>query len=217
MKTIIVVKEHSTMPPRVQQIGNEVLLLKEAAFENINSYVQENKPDLVIFINFDTTIPKDWDQRLPKNTNYILFQNINNLELPQIILYLTSITNSFSSTILLRDTLISDSITYILKNLNNPNLTIDHVSSEFSLAPRMYSKRFKEYTSIYFKEFLIKARMIQAKKLLIQNLPVTTVCLDTGYEDLTHFSRMFKKTYGITPSKYKKSKKQTTTLPKAEY
>lgn len=211
------VKEHSIMTPCATHIGNDVLLLKEEVFENIISYVLEKIPDLVIFINFDTTIPKDWDQRLPKKTNYILFQNINKLELPQIILYLTSITNSFSSTNLLKDTLISDSITYILKNLNNPNLTINHVASKFSLAPRMYSKRFKEYTSIYFKEFLIKARMIQAKKLLIQNVPVTTVCFDTGYEDLTHFSRMFKKNYGITPSKYKKRKKHTTTLPKAEY
>lgn len=201
------VKEHSIMTPCATQIGYNLVLLKEEVSENIINYIDEKKPDLAIFLNFDSTNPKDWDQRLPKKTNYILFQNVNKFELPQIILYLTSITNSFNSTNLLRDTLISDSITYILKNLNNPNLTIDHVSSKFSLAPRMYSKRFKEYTSIYFKEFLIKARMIQAKKLLNQNIPVTSVCFDSGYEDLTHFSRMFKKKYGITPSKYKKRKK----------
>lgn len=195
------------MTPCATQIGYNLVLLKEAVPENIISYIDEKKPDLAIFINFDSTNPKDWEQRLPKKTNYILFQNVNKFELPQIILYLTSITNSFNSTNVTRDTLISDSITYILKNLNNPNLTIDHVSSKFSLAPRMYSKRFKEYTSIYFKEFLIKARMIQAKKLLLQNIPVTSVCFDSGYEDLTHFSRMFKKKYGITPSKYKKRKK----------
>lgn len=207
MKTIIVVKEHCIMTPCATQIGYNLVLLKEAVPENIISYIDEKKPDLAIFINFDSTNPKDWEQWLPKKTNYILFQNVNKFELPQIILYLTSITNSFNSTNVTRDTLISDSITYILKNLNNPNLTIDHVSSKFSLAQRMYSKRFKEYTSIYFKEFLIKARMIQAKKLLLQNIPVTSVCFDSGYEDLTHFSRMFKKKYGITPSKYKKRKK----------
>ncbi|SDZ37771.1 AraC family transcriptional regulator [Bacillus sp. 166amftsu] len=216
LKTLIVVKEDNMVSSQESRITPELILLYEESFKIITHCIRKNKPNLVVFVTFDSAIPKDWDVRLLNSTNYIIFQNVNKYKLPQVILYLNSITSRLELPKLLKNKVISDSIRYILTNLNNSNLSIELVSSKFHLNPHRFSKKFREHSSIYFKDFLIRARMIYAKKLLLKDISITTVCFETGYEDLTHFSRMFKKKYGMTPSQYKKQKKQTRLQSKAE-
>ena len=45
--------------------------------------------------------------------------------------------------------------------------------------------------------------MEQAEKLLRDKLPINLVSDLVGYSDPFHFSKMFKKYYGISPSQYK--------------
>jgi AraC-like DNA-binding protein len=48
-------------------------------------------------------------------------------------------------------------------------------------------------------------RIERAKELLHETYwSITQICFDVGFNDLTHFERMFKSFVGVTPSVYRK-------------
>ncbi|MBK8490391.1 MAG: helix-turn-helix transcriptional regulator [Saprospirales bacterium] len=58
-------------------------------------------------------------------------------------------------------------------------------------------------------KWLLKRRVRHAANLIVNsNLNVTQIAFESGFEDLSHFSRAFKNIMGIPPSDYKKSSLQ---------
>ena len=80
------------------------------------------------------------------------------------------------------------------------------------------AKKLEKYVSQYFKEhfhitlskYVTYLRLEHAKQLL-QNLdiPVTEVAMLSGYQNVSYFIRSFKKTYGVSPLKYRKNEPST--------
>ena len=67
------------------------------------------------------------------------------------------------------------------------------------------SKIFKKETGDTPINYLISLRMKKSKDLLEQfpERSIRSVAADVGYEDAYHFSKLFKKYYGISPLYYK--------------
>ena len=55
-----------------------------------------------------------------------------------------------------------------------------------------------------FTDYVNKYRINQAKKLLLMDKNVTEACFDSGFENLSHFNRTFKKFAGENPSSFRK-------------
>lgn len=56
--------------------------------------------------------------------------------------------------------------------------------------------------------YFIQLRMRLACRLLdLSGKPIKTVAMETGYRDPYYFSRVFKKSMGISPEKYRDIKK----------
>ena len=54
-------------------------------------------------------------------------------------------------------------------------------------------------------EALLRIRMDEAKKLLANtNMLISEIALQTGYTDVSYFSRIFKRTAGVSPAEYRK-------------
>jgi YesN/AraC family two-component response regulator len=54
-------------------------------------------------------------------------------------------------------------------------------------------------------EYLNRIKTDFACKLLMNNdLSVLEVCLDSGYNNLSHFNKQFKKNTGLSPSEYRR-------------
>jgi len=52
----------------------------------------------------------------------------------------------------------------------------------------------------------MNARLDRAKQMLISGArPLTEIAVESGFADHAHFSRVFRKHVGTTPSKWKKS------------
>ncbi|GIQ71461.1 helix-turn-helix domain-containing protein [Xylanibacillus composti] len=96
------------------------------------------------------------------------------------------------------------SLQYIRDNLDNNELSLEDVARQNYVSKWHFSKVFKKKFGITFRDYLIEERIALAKKLLLTNESVTSVCYEVGYGDLTHFGRIFQKRVGMPPSRYKK-------------
>lgn len=83
-------------------------------------------------------------------------------------------------------------------------VSLDKLSKNMYLSSVYISKIFKEETGDSPINHLIKIRLSKAKQLLTEsNLPIKVVAQTVGYNDAYYFSKLFKKYYGVPPSKIK--------------
>ncbi len=97
-----------------------------------------------------------------------------------------------------------------LEQLMFSNLTEPYTLNDFaSLAGRSLSA-FKKDFQLHFgmppKTWINKERLKLAKFLLENSESnVTEICMDSGFQSISHFIQIFKKTYGTTPKQIQKS------------
>ena len=96
-------------------------------------------------------------------------------------------------------------LTYILMHYTE-NITLANLSKEFHLSEKYISRYFKEHFQLGFTQYLNHLRLSHARKLLETTaLPVTEVALQSGYENVSYFIRLFKKNTGKAPLQYRHS------------
>ena len=101
--------------------------------------------------------------------------------------------------------LIYSVINHIHSHLND-DLSLEHLSSAFYINKYYLCNLFKLVTGTSPNQYIISCRIMKAKELLAQNLPVDSVCNIVGYKNLSHFSRIFKQHTGLSPKQYSKFK-----------
>jgi AraC-like DNA-binding protein len=97
-------------------------------------------------------------------------------------------------------------ITAYLDMHYNEKISLDRIAQNMYLSPVYISKIFKEETGESPINYLIKRRLEKAKSLLKQPNPesIKQIAIDVGYEDAYHFSKLFKKYFGISPLHYRR-------------
>ena len=97
--------------------------------------------------------------------------------------------------------------TYIMSNLCSESLTVNDVATHCCLAPIYMSRIFKQEMGVSMSQFIIQERMVLAKQLLEEKGGSAKVVAEkVGYPSYPHFSTMFKKHFGYSPSKYAMAK-----------
>lgn len=95
---------------------------------------------------------------------------------------------------------------YIKNNLNE-HINIEKLSSMACMSKPNFFKSFKQEFGITPLDLIIKERIKLAKELLSeQKHSIAEVCYQTGFNNMSHFFRLFKKEEGITPNNYKKTR-----------
>ena len=99
--------------------------------------------------------------------------------------------------------LVNSIIYYIQGNLDKaPSLSV--LCSQFSVGRTYLSRIFKEATGNSPVNFWLHAKMKEAKKLIREeNLNVTQISDALGFSSIHHFTRMFKRITGLSPTAYK--------------
>jgi len=87
-------------------------------------------------------------------------------------------------------------------------LTIDQLAGEAGVSRFHFCRVFKKTLGMSPISFLAHMRVERAKALLRKNIPVSTVALKAGFNDLSNFNRQFKRQIGLTPSAYRDTLKQ---------
>ena len=70
-----------------------------------------------------------------------------------------------------------------------------------SMSPYRFSREFKEAFGISFREYLVRLRLKESARLLENpQARVAQVAYAVGFNDMSYFSRMFKRYFGVSPS-----------------
>lgn len=90
----------------------------------------------------------------------------------------------------------------------NEKVSLDQIAENMYLSPFYISKIFKSETGDTPIRHLINIRLEKAKELLEDGCAesIQEVAASVGYDDAYHFSKLFKKHYGMTPSQARKKR-----------
>ncbi len=82
------------------------------------------------------------------------------------------------------------------------NSSIEEWAQQAGMSLSTLSRRFRQQTGITPGQWRQQVRMLHALELLFTGQTVTEVSLAVGYDSLSAFIHGFRKTFGITPSRY---------------
>ncbi len=95
------------------------------------------------------------------------------------------------------------------KHLSDSEYSIEQLCSEAGISRAQLHRKMKELTGVSTSEFIRGIRLEQAARLLHeQKLNITQVAYTVGFSTAAHFSTVFKKHFGVSPSDYIEQKKR---------
>lgn len=99
------------------------------------------------------------------------------------------------------------SVTNIIHaELNNPDLSSTFLASKMAMSVSQLNRKINGTTGHSTTSYVLKIKLDKAKKLLANNdMSIAEVSDMCGFYDPSHFSRMFKKEFGVSPSNFKKT------------
>lgn len=81
-------------------------------------------------------------------------------------------------------------------------LDIDAIADEAYFSKFHFIRLFREMYGKTPHQYLIQVRINKAITLLKNNIPVSEVCHSVGFESLSSFSGLFKRTSGLSPTTF---------------
>lgn len=97
------------------------------------------------------------------------------------------------------DTQVEQLLKYINRNLSE-NLSIDQLAERFFLSKYHMMRKFKNETGYTIHNYISSKRLLMARSLISQGIPVMKAALASGFHDYTTFVRAYKKQFGKAPS-----------------
>lgn len=99
--------------------------------------------------------------------------------------------------------LIDRAVAYIEANLAG-RITLEDAARELFVSPRTISQFFRHKMDTSFYRWVTQRRLIAAKSLIAEGIPLERVGAQVGFTDYSVFYRAFRKEYGIAPRQYRK-------------
>ncbi|TVY05415.1 AraC family transcriptional regulator [Paenibacillus cremeus] len=85
------------------------------------------------------------------------------------------------------------------------DLSLESLSAKFYVDRFYMGRVFKKHIGSNIHEYILFKRISKAKEILASGVSVTETCERCGFNDYSNFLKMFKRTVGISPGKYKSS------------
>ena len=93
---------------------------------------------------------------------------------------------------------------YMMKNFTKP-IKLEEVASLVGLTPNAFCRYFRGRTKKTFVQYLNDIRIGHAKKLLIEGrMKISTLSMESGFNNLSNFIEQFKRSTQMSPSEYQK-------------
>lgn len=122
----------------------------------------------------------------------------------QILSFLNDVykKNSGDLSDIITNPTINDIVLYINSNLSE-DLTLDTLSEKFHISKYHLTRQFNIYTGLPLHKFILAKRLNNSRIMIGEGADLYTAAFDSGFNNYSHFSKVFKDSYGIAPSKYR--------------
>ena len=97
-------------------------------------------------------------------------------------------------------------------HMSDSDFNVDMLTREVGISRAQLHRKMKELTGLPVSEFIRNIRLEQAVRLLKeQKINVTQVAYTVGFSNVAHFSTVFRKQFGVSPSEYIEQHNSTET------
>ena len=115
----------------------------------------------------------------------------------------------------LQDFYIQEAVNYMERNYQR-ELTVEEIADVCKLNRSYFSKLFRESMGCPPQEFLIRLRLSKAAELMqTTKASIGDISAACGYPNQLHFSRAFKKRYGVSPREWRSQNKSRAVVNQA--
>ncbi|NQX78897.1 AraC family transcriptional regulator [Gilvibacter sp.] len=84
------------------------------------------------------------------------------------------------------------------------HIPLAEAANMVSMTEQAFSRFFKKKTGKTFTQFVNEHRLVHASRLLAEEpMGITDICYDSGFNNFSHFNKLFKKFSGKSPSQYR--------------
>jgi len=90
-----------------------------------------------------------------------------------------------------------------IRNHYTRSITLDEIAEHVGINKFQLSREYKKITGTTLFDTINQLRCMMAKQLLANGASVTSAAVACGYENISYFTRMFKKRFGCTPSTFR--------------
>ena len=106
------------------------------------------------------------------------------------------------------DALMERVMKYINEHLTDSDLNVEKLTEDVGISRAQLHRKLKEIAGVSAGEFIRNIRLEQAARLIEEGqINITQVAYSVGFNNQTHFSTVFKKHYGMSPSEYAETKR----------
>ena len=154
----------------------------------------------------------DTEEMEPENTEEILAESGKNIE--SAIAYAEKM---ISQAIEIRDqnsgnknrSILKTAVDFIDEHYMDEDISLNTAANVANVSSNHFSALFSQNMGQTFIEYLTSLRMNKAKELLrCTGMRSSEIAGEVGYKDAHYFSYLFKKTQGMTPSDYRKTREE---------
>ena len=142
-----------------------------------------------------------------------LYRNVTNMDAGQLSNWLCGVACKMQDQLQSKredgeQTFVTKAIEYVRDNYGDQELTIDKICGLLGVSAAYFSTTFKKETGKTFINYLTDYRMEQAVQRLIEKDDKTyVIAAQVGYADPAYFSYVFKKKFGVSPTRYRSERK----------
>jgi AraC-like DNA-binding protein len=92
-------------------------------------------------------------------------------------------------------------------------IQLDEVADVANMTTNSFCRYFKKRTRKSYIDFLTEIRIGQARKFLQENdLSISQICFEVGFNNLSNFNRKFREVCAITPTEFRKLQENNAML-----
>lgn len=102
------------------------------------------------------------------------------------------------------DIRIQKALQYVSQNFQG-NIGLSELADQMYTSVSTLSRLFKKKTGVYFADYVKQLRLRYAcRELAFSSESITKIAIESGFTNLSGFNRVFRETYGVSPSEYRR-------------
>jgi AraC-like DNA-binding protein/mannose-6-phosphate isomerase-like protein (cupin superfamily) len=89
---------------------------------------------------------------------------------------------------------------------------IGQVARDQALSREGFSRRFRRVVGMPPHAYRLAGRLNEARRRLREDVPVAHIAADLGFSDQSHFGRLFRRAFGVSPARYRNGERPSQTF-----